>query len=44
MNSAPDPNHVYIEIEGLKLPEEGTGMSPDISGWEEVVEIEIPMN
>ncbi len=44
MHSASDPRHVYIKIDGLKLPEEGTGMSPDISGWEEVVEIEIPMN
>lgn len=44
MHSASDPRHVYIKIDGLRLPEEGTGMSPDISGWEEIVEIDIPMN
>ncbi len=44
MHSGSDPNHVFVEIEGLKLPNAGTGMSPSVSGWDNVVEEEIKMN
>lgn len=42
IHNAPDRKHVTLVLAGLELKEEGSGMSPDISGWEDV-EIEIPM-
>lgn len=42
IHNAPDRRRVTLVMEGLELKEEGSGMSPDISGWEDV-EIEIPM-
>lgn len=43
IHEAPDPKHVHITVSGLELKEEGSGMKPDISGWDEI-EIDIPMN
>lgn len=43
LHSAPDPTNVHIVLDGLRLPEAGTGMTPDISGWTEVIEWDIPM-
>lgn len=42
IHNAPDRRRVTLVMEGLELKEEGGGMSPDISGWEDVV-IDIPM-
>lgn len=42
IHNAPDRRRVTLVLEGLELKEEGGGMSPDISGWEDVV-IDIPM-
>ena len=42
MHNAPDPRHVVIEIQGLRLPD--AGMGTEISGWENVEEYEIDMN
>jgi len=44
MHQASDPRHVYIELDGLKIPDISGGMSPDISGWTEVIEKDLPMN
>lgn len=41
VHNAPDSKHLYITVEGLEL-NEGGGMSPGISGWEDV-EIDLPM-
>lgn len=44
LHDAPDENHVVIRLEGLVLPAPGTGMSPSISGWDDVEDYEIPMD
>lgn len=44
MHEASDPDHIFIRLEGLKLPSIGTGMSPDVSGWDDITDIDIPMN
>lgn len=44
IHQASDPRHVYIELDGLKIPDISGGMSPDISGWTEVIEKDLPMN
>ncbi len=43
VHNAPDPKNVQLIVSGLELPEEGTGMTPGISGWEEQ-EFDINMN
>ncbi|MBQ4279644.1 MAG: DUF5119 domain-containing protein, partial [Rikenellaceae bacterium] len=43
VHAAEDPRHVYIELSGFVLPEPGSGMNPDISGWDQVVDTEIDM-
>lgn len=44
IHRAEDPSHVYIELDGLELPDKTDGLTPEISGWGEVVERDIPMN
>ncbi|WP_294614717.1 DUF5119 domain-containing protein [uncultured Bacteroides sp.] len=39
-----DPAHILIVIDGLKIPSGDGGMSPSISGWDNVVETDIDMN
>lgn len=42
IHNAPDPKHLCVIVAGIELKEEGGGMTPDISGWENI-EIDIPM-
>lgn len=44
LHAAPDPTHIHIVIDGLKIPSGDGGMNPDISGWDNVVETDIDMN
>ncbi len=44
LHEAADPTHIHIVIDGLKIPSGGGGMSPDISGWDNIVETDIDMN
>lgn len=44
LHVAADPAHILIVIDGLKIPSDDGGMSPDISGWDNVVETDIDMN
>lgn len=44
IHSAENPRHIVVEIEGLKLPTPGGGMSTTVSGWNEIVNVDIPMN
>ncbi len=43
MHDAQDAKHIRIVINGLKLPEPGSGVNPDMSDWEDV-EFDIDMN
>lgn len=44
LHGAQNPREVNIEIEGLTLPPQGTGIQPGISGWDNVVDTEIDMH
>ena len=44
LHEAADPTHIHIVIDGLKIPSGDGGMSPDISGWDNIVETDIDMN
>ena len=44
LHAAADPAHILIMIDGLKITSDDGGMSPDISGWDNVVETDIDMN
>lgn len=44
IHDAEDPRHVYIDISGLVLPQPGTGITPGVSGWGEVVNTDINMH
>ncbi len=44
MHEASNPHEIKIIIDGLKLPEPDTGMSPDIDPWDKVVDLDINMH
>ena len=41
VHSAPDPKNVDIEVSGIALPTQGTGMTPGVGDWEDADKIEI---
>lgn len=43
MHKSSDPNNITVDIYGLKLPNEGSSMSPSIDGWDEIIEENIKM-
>lgn len=43
MHKAGNSRHIEIDLNGLELPKRTEGMTPGIDGWEDVEEIEIPM-
>ncbi len=43
LHSAENSHEIHIELEGLTLTIPGTGMSPGVSGWGEVVNTDIDM-
>lgn len=44
MHAVVNPQLVHIVVEGVKLPLPGTGMTPSVPGWDEVINVDIGMN
>lgn len=44
LHEAPDPHYITIIIEGIELPApDGTGMTPSVPDWDDVVNNDLDM-
>lgn len=43
IHESPDHSDIEIVVDGLKLPAVGTGLSPDVDGWDDVINQGIDM-